>query len=255
MFNEALQFSAEDEFVEYILTDQPEAPPYFAIMKHVNKHGPKVLGDAGIPPKLGVTKLLDTIKANMVVDVNASKNYGQKHVPRTINIPSNSIARDGGWFIDYEQPLYLIAGSAMLEETLRVLREIGVDNIAGYFDTDEVAKADLATETYDCKTASEVAALVENEEVYLIDVRRQAEWDEGHIPQAAYSFLGNLRREVSKLHTDKPIVFQCRSGARSAVACSIAQATGIKNVSNLTGGIIEWERNGYPVQVGAKTTG
>ena len=45
LFNPALQFADEDSFVKYILADQPEAPKYFAVMKRVNKEGPKVLGD------------------------------------------------------------------------------------------------------------------------------------------------------------------------------------------------------------------
>ena len=250
MFNEALQFETEDEFVKYILTDQPEAPPYFAVMKHVNKHGPKVLGDEGMPQKLDVAELAATIEANMVLDVGASKNFAQKHVVGSINIPTKYIARDGGWFIDYEKPLYLIAGTAMLAESIRVFREIGVDNIVGYFDADEVAKAGLAIESYDYKTPREVVDRIKNGDVYLVDVRRQAEWNEGHVPQASYSFLGSMMHDTAKLRTDKPIIFQCRTGARSAVACSIAQAAGVKNVINLDGGVVDWGRNGYPIESG-----
>ena len=247
MFNEALQFDSEDDFVKYILRDQPEAPPYFAIMKHVNKHGPKVVSDEGAPQKLNAGELLATVDGNMVVDVGAARNFAQKHVEGTINIPTKYIARDGGWFIDYEKPLYLIVGTAMLDETLRVFREIGVDNIAGYFDADEVAKEGLANESYEFKEPTEVVEQIKSGDLTLVDVRRQTEWDEGHIPQAKYSFLGNMMEDVAKLDSEKPVVFQCRSGARSAVACSIAQASGVKNVINLEGGIVLWEREGFPV--------
>ena len=54
-----------------------------------------------------------------------------------------------------------------------------------------------------------------------------------------------------QLPKDKPIVFQCRTGARSAVACSIAQANGVKNVINLDGGIAQWDLAGYPIVVDA----
>lgn len=247
MFNEALQFKSEDAFVDYILTDQPEAPPYFALMKHVNKHGPKVVGGEGVPAKLDVLELTKTVESHMVVDVGAARNFAEKHVEGTINIPTKYIARDGGWFIDYEKPLYLIVGSAMLSESIRVFREIGVDNIAGYFDADEIVSAELAKESYQCKTSEQVVGQIESGEVLLVDVRRQAEWNEGHLPQATYSFLGNMMTDAKSLATDRPVVFQCRSGARSAVACSIAQAAGVKNVINLDGGIDDWQRNGYPI--------
>src|SRR5690606_18526840 len=48
LFNPALQFDDEQEFVDYILTDQPETPFYFAVMKRVNKAGPELT--QALPP-------------------------------------------------------------------------------------------------------------------------------------------------------------------------------------------------------------
>ena len=247
MYNEALQFESEDEFVEYILTDQPEAPPYFAVMKNVNKHGPKVIGDEGLPPRLQVTELFDAVERYQVIDLRPAKDFSRGHVAKTINVPTKNLAQEGGWHISYRSPLYLIASTATLGEVMRVFREIGVDNIIGYFDADDVIEAGLANESYESKTPTELIEQIESGEVYLVDVRQQAEWDAGHIPKASHSFLGGLLEAVEILENDKPIVFQCRSGARSAVACSIAQAKGIKNVINLDGGIIQWDLEGYPV--------
>ena len=122
-----------------------------------------------------------------------------------------------------------------------------MDNIAGYFDSEEVANAGLATESYEFKTPEDVVNQFNNGDVYLVDVRRQAEWNEGHVPQSAYSFLGSMMNDVTELPSDKPIVFLCRTGARSAVACSIAQAKGVTNVINLAGGIVDWELQSYSV--------
>ena len=148
-------------------------------------------------------------------------------------------------------PLYLIVSSEMFNETMRVFREIGVDNIAGYFDDEEVINAGLATESYKYMTSKSVAKQIENGDVVLVDVRRQAEWNQGHVPQAQHAFLGSMIKEAAELENDKPVVFQCRTGARSAIACSIAQAIGLKNVINLDGGIHQWTLEGYPVVVEA----
>jgi len=182
-----------------------------------------------------------------VIDVRAAGAFSEGHVNGTINIPTKSIAQNGGWFIHYQKPLYLISSWANLGEAMRVLREIGVDNIKGFFDADDVIEAGLANESYESKTPAELVEEIENKHVHLIDVRRQTEWDEGHISQATYSFLGEMLESVQALPDDRPIVFQCRSGARSAVACSIAQALGVKNVINLEGGIVKWELEGFPV--------
>jgi len=248
MFNEALQFGSEDAFVDYILTDQPEAPLYFAIMKQVNKHGPNVIGDQALPPKLDAQKLAMRIEVATVIDLTSPKDFGKAHVPGTVNISTGAIARDAGWFVNYGRPLYLIACKETLEQSLRTFRAMGIDDIQGYFDASEVRDAGLATESFPNQSPAELAGQIKNGEVYLVDVRKQTEWDAGHVPHAKHSFLGNLPRTLTTLPTDKPIVFQCRSGARSAAACAIAQAQGVKNVINLDGGITRWQLEGYPIE-------
>ena len=248
LFNPGLQFDSEDEFVQYILADQPEAPPYFALMKHVNKHGPKVIGDDPLPGRVDPATINSLVQQHQIVDLGASRNFAAGHVEGAINIPEKSIARDAGWFVNYEKPLYLVVSASRLRDTIRVFREIGVDNIVGYFDSDDVAASSLNTESYPYQSPGELVEKIQNHEVLLVDVRRQAEWNEMHIPEAIYSFLGNMFRNATELDQAKPIVFQCRSGARSAVACSIAQSLGVKNVINLDGGILRWTQEGYPVE-------
>lgn len=247
MFNEGFQFDSEDDFVTYILADQPEAPPYFAIMKHVNKHGPKVIGDQGEPARCKISELANMVENHAVIDVRDSSSFAGKHVPGTINVPTKYLARDGGWFIDYESPLYVIVSQEKLKETIRVLGEIGVDNIGGYFDATEVTQSKLASESYLVQSPKDLVEQINLGDVYLVDVRSQAEWDAGRIPRATHSFLGALNQNVGDIGSDKPVVFQCRTGARSAVACSIAQKLGNKNVINLDGGIVQWTLQGLPI--------
>ena len=53
---------------------------------------------------------------------------------------------------------------------------------------------------------------------------------------------------MKEIPTDKPIVLQCRTGERSAIAASLMQAAGIENVKNLVGGFRRWSSEGYPVE-------
>ncbi len=247
MFNEGLQFESEDEFVKYILRDQPEAPPYFATMKHVNKHGPQVIGNQDLPAKIDVAQLAEIVDQFQVIDTGASSNFAKCHVPGTINVPVKQLASQGGWLVEYEKPVYLIANFRSLEESMRILREIGVDNVAGYFDFEDITASELATGSYDFMAPTQLAEKIERGDVTLIDVRQQTEWDEGRIPQASHWFLGTLPDRVASLDKSKPIVCQCRSGARSAIACSILKAAGIEEVVNLAGGIQQWQQDGFPV--------
>lgn len=245
LFNPALQFNDEDEFVGYILADQPEAPKYFAVMKRVNKVGPRVLGEVSSLEPLDPLDVGRIAGKETVIDVSSSDQFAVCHVPGTWNIPLPILAAWAGWLVDYSQPVYLICEGSQLAEATRVLRKIGVDNIAGYFDVRSMETAQLTCEGYKSATPHEVADQIASGSVQLIDVRSDVEWHEGHIPNAEHIFLGRLPQNLHKIAPGTPVVTQCRSGARSAIAASILQAAGFP-VINLTGGYAAWKSVGLP---------
>lgn len=246
-FNPGLQFNEEEAFVEYILADQPEVPPYFAVMKRVNKEGPKVLGEDAKISKLAASKLPAAIEQGTVVDLVASKSFAKAHASGTINIPIGSLSTWGGWLIDYDRPAYLVGSSEQMQEAMHVLLSIGAENIGGYFERSEVANADLLTESYETVNATELSDLLANESVTLVDVRSDQEWNAGHIPHAQHNFLGKLPETLDEIPQDQQIVVNCRSGARSAIGVSVLQAAGRKDVINLEGGFTGWTGKGYSV--------
>jgi hydroxyacylglutathione hydrolase len=246
LFNPALQFSDEEEFVKYILADQPEAPKYFAVMKRVNKEGPEVIGDAGLPDSVALNELNSALDQGTVIDLSPSQQFADGHVPRSINIPTSMLAGWAGWVVDYSKPAWLIADPSQLPEATRVLRKIGLDNVRGYFDESMVRDAVLATESYDASTPAELKPRIESGEVKLIDVRSDEEWKSGRIVEAEHRFLGRLPDNIIDIQVDKPIVTQCQSGARSAIAASIMQAHGL-DVINMTGGFGAWTSAGLDV--------
>ncbi len=245
-FNPALQFSDEEEFVRYILADQPEAPKYFAVMKRVNKEGPRVLGEGHRHQMLDAAGLADAVNQGTVVDLRPSAEFAKGHVPGTINIPLSMLAGWAGWLVDYDKPTYLICEPNQLEEAARVLHKIGVEQIVGGFPVGELQSSGLASEVYATGSPADLASSIEAGQVKLIDVRSQEEWNEGHIEQAEHHFLGRLPGQVDQIPADRKVVTQCRSGARSAIAASVLQAAGIKNVVNLSGGYVAWKSEGLP---------
>lgn len=88
------------------------------------------------------------------------------------------------------------------------------------------------------------AALAVRGEVLLLDVRETHEWDGGHAPQAVHVPLGAL--DPAAVPRDRPVVAVCRSGNRSGKAALTLAAAGVE-VSNMTGGMTAWARNGLPV--------
>ena len=83
----------------------------------------------------------------------------------------------------------------------------------------------------------------------VIDVRRDDEFtgELGHIEGAELKTLGpDLMDYLDSEDRDVQMVFVCRSGGRSGQATQMAQQMGFINVSNMVGGMIEWNRLGLP---------
>ena len=253
LFNWALSYDDEAAFVKALLAGQPEAPKYFAMMKKINKEGPAILHGLPAPeylPYNRLKKLLDDCA--VVVDTRSSAAFASLHVPGALNIPHDgSFANWAGWLLEYDQPFYLIADSTRLREITRDLISIGLDKLAGYFEPAAIelwVERGQRLECYEVITPLEVAGRVKSGEVMVLDVRSRSEWEEGHIPGAHHIMLGYLPERLAELPADKPILVQCQSGNRSAIAASILQVNGFKQIKNLIGGYRAWAVAGLPVE-------
>jgi rhodanese-related sulfurtransferase len=98
--------------------------------------------------------------------------------------------------------------------------------------------------------ALEATQLINHRDALVLDVREEKEYSAGHIANAKHIPLGQLASRVQDLekYRDKPIVVNCRSGARSASACGILKKQGFSEVYNLRGGIMAWEQSNMPVE-------
>lgn len=97
------------------------------------------------------------------------------------------------------------------------------------------------TEATDIQTELDPAQVSEKiaEGAQLIDVRQDYEWDAGHIDGAVHIPLEHLPGQTEEIDRDRPVVFQCRSGSRSAFATQIFRASGF-DAYNLAGGLQAW---------------
>ena len=90
------------------------------------------------------------------------------------------------------------------------------------------------------------AELLERGEAELIDVREPHERAAGHIPGSRHVELGDLTQAAGDLPIDRPLVFQCRVGARSAMAAFAFRRAGY-DAHNLDGGIVAWRAAELPL--------
>lgn len=244
-FNWAMQFDNEEGFTKELLEGQPEPPYYFAVMKHVNKVGIELIKNLPSIETLSSAKEVEDVIAagNQVIDTRNVAEFSAGHIEGTVNIPFNqSFVNWAGWIVDYKTPLYIVADEADQKEIIIGLHSIGIDNIKAFGDAKSILAGIEKLESYEHITAVEAKERLKQGGVHLIDVRNQSEFDAGHIEGAQHIMLGTLRNRLGEVPADKPLIMQCQAGGRSAIAVSILQAHGIKNLVNMAGGYSSWIR-------------
>jgi len=249
MFNESIR-AAENEgaFVKYILDGQPEPPLYFARMKRENKLGPKVLGGVPKPKQLNAAELItiDGSKST-IIDARTWAAFKTGHVPGALFLPlNNSFTTDAGSMIREHEVIYLIIEPARVDEAVRDLIRVGLDHIGGWFDANAINQYQAIGGTI-VSTAeisvTDAQNMLELDKPFVLDARRNAEFAEGHIPGAFNITHTRLLSRLSEVPKDRSILINCRSGGRSARACSLLQKHGYE-VTNLAGGMLAWEQAG-----------
>jgi phage shock protein E len=93
-----------------------------------------------------------------------------------------------------------------------------------------------------------VKGLLGRDDVVILDVREQSEYDAGHIPGVTLIPLKDVPNRLSEIPKDKPVIVTCRSGNRSGQATDFLLQQGYTNVHNMTGGINAWQQAGYAVE-------
>ena len=91
--------------------------------------------------------------------------------------------------------------------------------------------------------------LIDNEkDVFILDVRTKEEYRESHIKGSNLIPLQELEQNINKIPKDRKVVVHCASGKRSAQACEILKNKGLKELYNVEGGILRWQKEGYSVE-------
>ena len=89
---------------------------------------------------------------------------------------------------------------------------------------------------------------VEVGDVQFVDVRTAEEREAGRIPDdTAHIPFDELLSRAGEIDRERPVVFYCRSGDRSASAADAFAASGYEATS-LAGGIVAWEESGRPIE-------
>lgn len=230
-------------FTKKLLTDQPEPPKYFAMMKKLNKVDRKLLTEVPKIKNLSQKEYQEAknLKFKMI-DARAKEEFSKGFLKGALNIPSDySFSTWLGWFLNYEEYFVFIAESDAIEDLTRKVMRIGMDNIHGYITPKQLSDFEKGNlKSYQSVDKVMVEEKMSQKDVQIIDIRGKSEFNEGHIDGAINLFLGKLGENLDKVEKEKAVVIYCSSGNRSAIGYSLLVASGFDNILDYSGGWTEW---------------
>ncbi len=93
----------------------------------------------------------------------------------------------------------------------------------------------------------QVAELLDDPQIQLIDVRQPEEHEAGRIAGDRLIVLTELAAQAGSIDRERPVIFYCRTGARSAMATDAFRGAGF-DAHNLAGGLVQWQAAGLPLE-------
>ncbi len=229
--NWAFKKQTEQQFVEYILSDQPFIPSYFGYNVDINKNGASIfdknIGDVSL--MIGIDSLPEN---SLIIDVRDETEFKKNHLLGSINI----MARDEddkvetwlGAIVKPNEKFYLVLNSITdRDEVIERIAKIG-------YETQIEAVVTLADKSFTKSDEFNFENFNKNKDAYtIIDIRNKSEVAEGKFFQNAINIpLNELRDSKDSIPTNKPIIVHCAGGYRSTSGSSIV-ANMIDNVAVL----------------------
>lgn len=218
-----------ETFIDRILDGQPEPPLYFGRMKKLNKEGVPILGGLPAPRLVPVDELvaLASDQETAVVDTRLDRTaFMAGHLPRSIYAPLNkSFPTITGSYIAPEQKIVLIVDEDRVEEAVRDLIRIGLDNIVGFATPTTVEASDSLAAT-PVIGFEQVRQLQGGSGVRVLDVRGAAEFAARSVAGADNIAHTRLRARLSELPQDRTLLVYCATGARASSASSFLERQG-----------------------------
>ncbi len=233
----------KEEFVAEVTDGLLPPPQYFPLNVKMNKEGYDSLdniikkGTEKLSPEAFEKVATDT--GAVILDVRQQKDFMEAHIPNAIfiGIDGGFAPWVGSMIADTEQAILLIVPEGREEETITRLSRVGFDNTLGYL---EGGMQSWKAAGKEVASIQSVSALTLKEKMAegapVFDVRKDAEFENSHIPTATHTSLEIINMHLDAFPEDEPFYVHCAGGYRSVIAASILKARGIHNVIDVAGG-------------------
>ena len=249
--NYALQPMEREAFASMMTQDLPARPEYFKQDVDYNRRGAAPL--ESLPPLAALSprdaQARQTAGAT-ILDTRSAMEYASGHIPRSIQIGlGGQFASWAGALLGLDRELILVAEDRKTAEEARMrLARVGIERVSGAVDGGIAGWAAAGLPLAMMRQITVQDLREANSEFQIVDVRRPAEWKSGHIVGAELHPLDTLVAGAASLDRSRPAAVHCKSGYRSAIACSVMEAAGIPDAVNVIGGYDAWTAAGFPTE-------
>ncbi len=247
--NCALQVKTREDFIRELTAKLPPRPQYFADDAAINRQGAEALD--GLPPLPALTpEVVREAQAHgfIVLDTRAGEEFARGHIPGSVNISlGGQFASWAGTVLGIGAKIIAVAESdEKAAETRMRLARVGIEHVIGYLKdgVDAWQAAGNSLEKIPQITTSQLRDRLE--EFTVLDVRRETEWQAGHIEGAHWHPLDSFPRGLPEFDRDAPIAVHCKGGYRSIIAASLLRRAGFRNVTDVLGGFDAWVKDAAP---------
>jgi rhodanese-related sulfurtransferase len=243
--NYALKATTKNEFVKDVTEGLTAPPQYFPINARINREGyeslDKVLDQSLKPLSIDEVKkaIADEI---LILDTRNENVFTNGFIPGSISIGlEGRFAEWAGSLLSFDQPMIIVAEVDKEKEAVIRLARVGFSNVIGYvaggFEAWKNAgeEIDMIINVEADELAMDIPF---DEHLVVLDVRKPAEFAEGHVKNAVSLPLNEMIDPVnlSELEEDQNIYVHCQGGYRSIIASSLLKRQGIQNIRNVIGG-------------------
>ncbi|HEX5152204.1 MAG TPA: MBL fold metallo-hydrolase [Parafilimonas sp.] len=250
--NYALQPMSKKAFIKAVTAGLVTPPAYFPLNVMMNIHGyesiDKVLerGEHALSAEAFETAANETNA--LLLDTRDAQTFAKGFIPNSINIGINgSFAPWVGTLItDIKQPILLVTDEGSEEEVITRLARVGYDNTIGYLKGGFNAwkNAGKETDRIHSISAEELADVMQQEKINILDVRKKSEYMSEHIIDAENTPLDFINDSLAQIDKNKTYFVHCAGGYRSMIFISILKARGFNNLVDVKGGVKALKESG-----------
>ncbi|MFM8352928.1 MAG: rhodanese-like domain-containing protein, partial [Actinomycetales bacterium] len=230
----------QGEFVADLIASLDAYPAYYAHMGPANQAGAGPI-DLSLPQPASADEIAQRIAAGeWVVDLRHRRVFSAEHVRGTLSfdVHGNAVTYLG-WLIAWGTPLTLLGTDVdEVQAMQRELVRIGIDRPVAYATGSPALWATVDSPVTGFRRATHVdmaAALVQDPQLAILDLRRNSEYEGGYVRGAKHVPLHELQGRMGEIRAwdkaaGKPVWIYCGSGFRASIGASLLGAAGIEPV-------------------------